>query len=81
MFDIGWAELFVVAILLLLVVGPKDLPKVFKTLGRWMAQLRRMSKGITDSWNKMSQDIELDELEKRAYERAVKLGEKELDET
>ena len=44
MFDIGWTEMMVVVLVLILVVGPKDLPKVVRTVGQWTAKARRMSR-------------------------------------
>ncbi|MGR3660103.1 MAG: Sec-independent protein translocase protein TatB, partial [Paracoccaceae bacterium] len=44
MFDIGWTELLVIGIVALIVVGPKDLPGMFRTLGRFTAKARGMAK-------------------------------------
>ncbi|MGY6695161.1 MAG: Sec-independent protein translocase protein TatB [Roseinatronobacter sp.] len=44
MFDIGWTELMVVGIVALIVVGPKDLPKMFRTLGQFTAKARAMAR-------------------------------------
>jgi sec-independent protein translocase protein TatB len=41
MFEIGWTELVLVGVIALVVVGPKDLPKVMHALGRWVAKGRR----------------------------------------
>ena len=35
MFDIGYTELLVIAIVALVVIGPKDLPRVLRTVGQW----------------------------------------------
>jgi sec-independent protein translocase protein TatB len=43
MFDIGWTELLVIGIVALIVVGPKDLPGMFRTLGKFTAKARRMA--------------------------------------
>lgn len=43
MLDIGWTELLVVAIVLIVVVGPKELPNVLRTFGKTMTSLRRMA--------------------------------------
>jgi sec-independent protein translocase protein TatB len=44
MFDIGWTELMVIGIVALIVVGPKDLPKMFRTLGQFTAKARGMAR-------------------------------------
>jgi sec-independent protein translocase protein TatB len=44
MFDIGWTELLVIGVVALIVVGPKDLPKMFKTLGQMTAKARNMAR-------------------------------------
>lgn len=44
MFDLGWAELLVIGIVALIVVGPKDLPGMFRALGRFTGKVRRMAR-------------------------------------
>jgi sec-independent protein translocase protein TatB len=41
MFDVGFPELLIVAVVLLLVVGPERMPEVLRTVGRWMGSARR----------------------------------------
>ena len=47
MLDIGWTELLVIGIVALIVVGPKDLPVMFRQLGRFTGQLRRMARDFS----------------------------------
>lgn len=44
MLDIGWTELLVIGVVALIVVGPKDLPKMFRTLGQFTAKARNMAR-------------------------------------
>lgn len=44
MFDIGWMELMIIGVVALIVIGPKDLPEMFRTLGRFTAKLRAMAR-------------------------------------
>ena len=43
MFDIGWGELVVIGVIALIVIGPKELPAVLRTVGRTMNKVRRMA--------------------------------------
>lgn len=47
MFDIGWSELLIIGVVALIVVGPKDLPRMFKTLGQVTGKLRGMAREFT----------------------------------
>ncbi len=44
MFDLGWSELLVIGIVALIVIGPKDLPDLFRTLGKFTAKVRMMAR-------------------------------------
>ena len=44
MFDIGWAEFLIIGVVGLIVIGPKDLPEMFRTIGRFTTKLRSMSR-------------------------------------
>jgi sec-independent protein translocase protein TatB len=44
MFDIGWTELMVIGVVALVVIGPKDLPDMFRTMGRFTAKARSMAR-------------------------------------
>src|SRR5882724_8923677 len=62
MFDIAWSELFVIMVVALVVVGPKDLPKLMRTVGQWAARARAMADQFRRSFDDMARQAELDEL-------------------
>ncbi len=51
MFDIGWTELLVVGVVALIVVGPEDLPKMFRTLGRFTGRAKGLAREFTSAMN------------------------------
>ena len=62
MFDIGWSELFVIVLVAVVVVGPKDLPKMMRTLGRWTGRARAMADQFRRSFEDMARQSELEEM-------------------
>lgn len=64
MFDIGWDELLVIAIVALVVIGPKDLPHAFRIAGRWMARARTMAREFQSHIDELMQESELNDLKR-----------------
>ena len=64
MFDIGWFEMAVIGALLLVVVGPKDLPKVLRTVGYWMGKARSMAREFQRTLDQYAKEAELDDVKK-----------------
>ena len=62
MFDLSWSHILIVLIVALVVVGPKDLPKIMRTAGRWMGTARAMADQFRKSFDEMARQSELDEL-------------------
>lgn len=76
MFGVDSSELAVVAILALIFIGPKDLPKVMRTVGYWVGRVRGMARHFTAGIENMVREAELEEMEKRwreENERIVQL--------
>ncbi len=66
MFDIGWPEIVVVLIVALLVIGPRDLPKAFHTVGKWVRAARRVTSDFQRHVDDMMRETELEDLRKVA---------------
>ena len=64
MLDIGWSEMAVIAILALIVIGPKDLPRVMRTMGHWVRKARSVSREFQSSVDEMMREAELDDAKK-----------------
>lgn len=59
MFSIGWSELFLVVVVALFVIGPKELPVVLKQLGRWSRQISRYISSLKAEFNEAVEAEEL----------------------
>lgn len=69
MFDLGWAEMAVIMLVALIVIGPKDLPKVARTIGQWTGKARALARDFQRSLDDMAREAELDEI-KKSIDRA-----------
>jgi sec-independent protein translocase protein TatB len=58
MFDIGWTEILVVAVVAILVVGPKELPSMLMTFGRTVGRMRRMANDFQSQFNDVLREAE-----------------------
>ena len=76
MFGVDSTEFLIVAVLALVFIGPKDLPKVMRTVGYWVGRVRGMARHFTAGLENMMREAELEEMEKRwreENERIMKL--------
>lgn len=64
MFDLGWSEILVIAVVAILVVGPKDLPRLMRTVGEWVGKARRMASHFQAGVDEMIRQSELEDLRK-----------------
>lgn len=68
MFDIGWQEIFIVGILALIIVGPKDLPRALKTGTLYLRKARGMAREFQNGLNEVIREAELDDLKQQVAE-------------
>lgn len=75
--SLGFNEIIILGILALVVVGPKDLPLLFRKLGRWTAKLRGMANEFRSGFDELARQAELDELKREvdALRRTTSLRE------
>lgn len=64
MLEVGWSELLVIAIILIVVVGPKDLPAMMRTFGRVMGRVRTMANEFRGQFDEAMREAELDDVRK-----------------
>tara|TARA_B100000674_G_scaffold483543_1_gene487592 strand:- start:373 stop:696 length:324 start_codon:yes stop_codon:yes gene_type:complete len=62
MFSFGWGEIFLVGIIIVVVIGPKDLPKFIKQIGLVVKNLRKISSDFKSSLNDLAEDNEIKEI-------------------
>lgn len=65
MFDIGAAELLVIIIVAVVVIGPKDMPLAMRTAGRWIGKMRKVSAHFRTGIDAMVREAELEDMEKK----------------
>src|ERR1700716_848863 len=64
MFDIGWSELVVIAVVALIAIGPKELPGVLRTVGQWMGKARKMAAEFQGQFQEAMREAEMADLKK-----------------
>ncbi len=70
MLDIGWSELLVIGVVALIVVGPKDLPKLFRSLGQWVGRARGMARDFQRAMNDAADESGMSDI-KKSFDQAA----------
>ncbi len=65
MFDISWTEFLLIGIVALVVIGPKELPGVMRTMGQWTRKLRGMAAEFQNQFNEALREAEMADLKKQ----------------
>lgn len=63
-FDIGWTEIAVVVVVAIIFIGPKDLPRVLRTMGEWIAKAKSLTREFRGYVDEMIREAELDEVKR-----------------
>ncbi len=81
MFDIGWQELFLIGLITILVVGPREIPRVLRTVVAAVRKVRGLANDFQRGIDELARETELDEI-RRDIEKGATLDlESELEET
>ena len=64
MLDIGWSEMLMIAVVAIVVIGPKDLPRTLRTIGQWIGKARAVTRDLQNSVNDMIAESEIEDLRK-----------------
>lgn len=81
MFDIGWQELFIVAVLAIIVVGPRDLPRTLRTVMSYISKAKGMAREFQNGIDEVAREVELDDIRKEANKIGMMDLEKEVKDT
>jgi len=63
-FDIAWGEFVVIAVVALIVIGPKELPAVLRAIGQWTTKIRRMAAEFQGQFQEALREAEMADLKK-----------------
>ena len=66
MFELDWGKLVIIGIVALIAIGPKELPTVLRTLGQWVAKIRRMAGEFQGQFQEALREAEMADLKKQA---------------
>jgi sec-independent protein translocase protein TatB len=70
MFDISWTEFLLVGVVALIVIGPKELPGVLRTLGQWTRKVRGMAADFQNQFQEAMREAEMTDLKKQVDDMA-----------
>jgi sec-independent protein translocase protein TatB len=70
MFDISWSEFLLVGVVALVVIGPKELPAVMRTMGQWTRKVRRMASEFQGQFQEAMREAEMTDLKKEVDDMA-----------
>ena len=78
MLDLGWQELFIIALVALIVVGPKDLPILVRSIAKWLRSMRKILWTFQASIEEVGREAELNKLRDEAAHILEELDEDKI---
>jgi sec-independent protein translocase protein TatB len=72
-FDVAPSEMLLVVIVALVVIGPKDLPRVLRVVGQWVGKARGVARQFRSGFDEMMREAELAEMEKKWAEENARI--------
>ena len=81
MLDVGWQELFLIAVITIIVVGPKEIPRVLRTVTVWIRKVKDMAREFQSSIDDIAREAELDDIKKQLAEAQDFDIEREIEQT
>jgi len=70
MFDISWSEFLLIGVVALIVIGPKELPAVMRTMGQWTRKVRSMAADFQNQFQEAMREAEMTDLKKQVDDMA-----------
>ena len=71
MLDLGWPELFIILLVALLIVGPRELPGLVRTAASWLRRTKRSINNFQNSIEEIAREVELENVKKDAEELLI----------
>ena len=71
MLDLGWPELFIILLVALLIVGPRELPGLVRTAASWLRKTKRSINNFQNSIEEIAREVELENVKKDAEELLI----------
>ncbi len=70
MFDVGWQELFIIMLVALVVVGPRELPRVLRTITLWARRARQMAREFQDGLEDLAREADIADIKRKLEQEA-----------
>ena len=75
MFDISWSEFLLIGVVALIVIGPKELPAVMRSLGQWTRKIRSLAADFQNQFHEAMREAEMADLKKQVDDMATDIKE------